>query len=105
MQVTTIRVAARTAAFIENEADRLLNEYTEVTGARVEGAIPVEDIARYHLCLPLGFADLHDVLALPKYAGGPDGLGAIFFEQNAILIDARLNPDVYPAQLGRYRFS
>jgi hypothetical protein len=36
---------------------------------------------------------------------GPDVLGAIFFEQSAILIDDRLNPEVYPEQLGRYRFS
>jgi hypothetical protein len=38
---------------------------------------------------------LYDVLDLPKYAGGPDVLGAMFFEQSAILIDERLNPEVY----------
>jgi hypothetical protein len=71
----------------------------------VECAIPVEDIARYHLCLQVEFADLHDVLGLPRYGGGPDILGAIFFEQSAILIDDRLNSQAHPEQLGRYRFS
>jgi hypothetical protein len=105
MQVGPIKVPVRNKEFIEREADRLLAEYVQETGSRVEGAIPVEDIARYHLCLQLGFADLHDFLGLAKYAGGPDILGAVFFEQSAILIDDRLNPEVHPEQLGRYRFS
>lgn len=105
MQVETIKVQVRSRDFLEREAERLLMEYFEETGARIEGPVPVEEIARYHLCLKLEFADLHDVLDIPKYAGGPDILGAMFFEQGAILIDERLNPEVYPSQLGRYRFS
>jgi hypothetical protein len=105
MQAATLRVSVRNKAFIEREAERLLKEYVKETGARVEGAIPVEDIARYYLCLQLEFADLHNVLGLPRYGGGPDILGAMFFEQSAIVIDDRLNPEVYPEQLGRYRFS
>jgi hypothetical protein len=105
MQVGTIKVPIRGKEFIEREAERLLDEYVEETGAAVDGPVPVEEIARYHLCLKLEFADLYDVLDLPKYAGGPDVLGAMFFEQNAILIDERLNPEIYPEQLGRYRFS
>jgi Zn-dependent peptidase ImmA (M78 family) len=105
MQIAAIRVPIRHKAFIEREAERLLEEYLAETGSRIEGAIPVEDIAQYHLCLRLGFADLHDVLDLPRDGGGPDILGALFFEQRAILINDRLNPEVYPEQLGRYRFS
>ena len=105
MQVGTIKVPIRGREFIEREAERLLVEYLDETGCRIDGPVPVEEIARYHLCLKLEFADLHDVLDLPKYAGGPDILGAMFFEQSAILIDERLNPEVYPERLGRYRFS
>lgn len=105
MQLETIKVPVRGRDFIEREAERLLAEYINETGARIDGPVPVEDIARYHLCLRLGFADLYDVLDLERYSGSPDILGAIFFEQAAILIDDRLNPDVFPNQLGRYRFS
>lgn len=105
MQVGTIKVPIRGRAFIESEAERLLDEYVNETSVKLDGPVPVEEIARYHLCLKLEFADLHDVLDLPKDAGGPDILGAMFFEQSAILIDERLNPEVHPAQLGRYRFS
>ncbi len=105
MQVGAIKVKIRGRDFIEREAERLLAEYVGETGAALDVPVPVEEIARYHLCLKLEFADLHDVLDLPKYAGGPDILGAMFFEQSAILIDDRLNPDVHPEQLGRYRFS
>jgi hypothetical protein len=105
MQVGIIKVPIRGREFIEREAERLLVEYLDETGCRIDGPVPVEEIARYYLCLKLEFADLHDVLDLPKYAGGPDILGAMFFEQSAILIDERLNPEVYPEQLGRYRFS
>jgi Zn-dependent peptidase ImmA (M78 family) len=106
MHAAPPRVPVRNKAFIEREADRLLEEYVAETGSEIEGtAIPVEEIARYHLCLQLGFADLHDVLDLPKYDGGPDILGAVFFEQSAILIDDCLNPEIHPEQLGRYHFS
>jgi len=70
MQIAAIRVPIRHKAFIEREAERLLEEYLAETGSRIEGAIPVEDIAQYHLCLRLGFADLHDVLDLPRDGGG-----------------------------------
>lgn len=105
MEVGTIKVAIRGKEYIEREAARLLAEYEGETGVRINGPVPVEEIALYHLCLKLEFADLHDVLELPKYAGGPDILGAMFFEQSAILIDERLNPEVHPEQLGRYRYS
>jgi hypothetical protein len=105
MQVAPIRVPVRNKIFIEREAQRLLDEYMADTGARIEGAIPVEEIARYHLCLQLEFADLHDLLDVPRSNGGPDILGAMFFEQCAVFIDDRLNPDAHPEQLGRFRFS
>jgi Zn-dependent peptidase ImmA (M78 family) len=105
MHVAPIQVPIRGKAFIEREADLLLKDYANEIGSKIEGAIPVEDIAQYHLCLRLEFADLYDVLDLPRYGGAPDILGAMFFEHSAILIDERLNPEVYPEQLGRYHFS
>ena len=63
MHVASIKVPIRGKTSIEREADLLLEEYRDETGSRIDGAIPVEEIARYHLCLRLEFADLHDVLA------------------------------------------
>lgn len=105
MQIGTIKVPIRGKDFIEREAERLLAEYTSETGVKIKGPVPIEDIARYYLCLQLGFADLYDVLDVEKRPGSPQILGAIFFEQSAILIDESLNPEVFPNQLGRYRFS
>jgi hypothetical protein len=73
IQVTPIRVPVRNKPFIERETHRLIEEYVADTGAQIQGpAIPVEEIARYHLCLKVGFGDLHDVLDIPKGSGGPD---------------------------------
>jgi Zn-dependent peptidase ImmA (M78 family) len=100
-----IRVAALSLEQLEDRAQSLLKEYAETADTPVTGAIPVEEIAMYHLALRLESADLHDTLRIPMRGDSPDILGAIFFDQNAILIDQSLDPETHPSQLGRYRFS
>jgi Zn-dependent peptidase ImmA (M78 family) len=100
-----LKVPTRRREELECEAERLLAEFEETIGSNIEPAIPVEDIARYHLCLRLELADMHGVLDVPMMGDSPDILGALFLEHSAILIDSSLDPDANPAQLGRYRFS
>jgi IrrE N-terminal-like domain len=74
-------------------------------GGPVPVAVPVDEIAMYHLALRLECADLHATLNVPRRHGSPDVLEAIFFDQNTILIDESLDPEAHPLQLGRYRYS
>ena len=90
---------------IEREAELLLAQYAETIGGRVELPIPVDEITKNHLALDLGFADLHDVLGVPRNRNTPDILGAIWVDKEAILIDEMLDPNDYPSMSGRYRFS
>ena len=90
---------------IEREADLLLAEYEETTGEPVKLPIPVAEIATHHLALQLGFADLHETLGIPMLREGPDVLGAIFIEEETILIDQSLNSKRNPLMQARYSFS
>jgi Zn-dependent peptidase ImmA (M78 family) len=90
---------------IEKEAELLLAEYAETSGAELKLPVPVDEITTYHLALRLGFADLHEALRIPMLRDQPDILGAIWFETEAILIDHSLDPKKKPSMLGRYRFS
>jgi hypothetical protein len=90
---------------IEKDAELLLAEYTETTGAPIKLPVPVEDITTYHLALRLGFANLHETLRIPMLRDQPDILGAIWVDTEAILIDRSLDPKSNPAMTGRYRFS
>lgn len=91
---------------LEDRAAALLAAYEETSGEPIEGpVIPVDDIVMYQLSLRLDFADLHDVLRVPKQGKSPDILAAIFFDEDAILIDHSLHPERHPSQRGRYRFS
>jgi Zn-dependent peptidase ImmA (M78 family) len=100
-----LKVPKRTPEEIEQDAEMLLADYAETVGSAVEAAVPVEDIARYHLALHVEFADMHETLGVPLRGSAPDILGAIFLEKRAILIDCSLDPESNPSQLGRYRFS
>ena len=104
-RTSVVKVPTRSLEAIEREAERLLAEYEETISSKVTPAVPVDEIAVHHLALKLEFADLHDVLKVPRYGTGVDVLGAMFFEHSAILIDNSLNPEADPAKLGRYRFS
>jgi hypothetical protein len=90
---------------IENEAELLLAEYAETIGAAIKLPVPVDEITTYHLALRLGFADLHETLRIPRLRDQPDILGAIWVDEEAILIDQSLDPKKNPAMTGRYRFS
>ena len=90
---------------IEKEAELLLAEYAETTGAPFKLPVPVEEITTYHLALRLGFGDLHETLGIPMLRDQPDVLGAIWVDMEAILIDLSLDPKSNPAMTGRYRFS
>ena len=90
---------------IEKEAELLLAEYTETSGAPIKLPIPLDEITIYHLALRLGFADLHRVLRIPKLRDQPDILGAIWVDTETVLIDHSLDPKKHPSMTGRYRFS
>lgn len=90
---------------IEKEAELLLAEYTETTGAPIKLPVPINEITFYHLALRLDFADLHATLRIPMLSDQPDILGAIWVDAEAILIDRSLDPKSNPAMAGRYRFS
>jgi Zn-dependent peptidase ImmA (M78 family) len=90
---------------IEKEAELLLAEYVETTGAPFKLPVPVEEITTYHLALRLGFANLHETLRIPMLRDQPDILGAIWFDTEVVLIDRSLDPERNPSMAGRYRFS
>lgn len=90
---------------IEKDAELLLEEHTETTGAPIKLPVPVEEITTYHLALRLGFANLHETLRIPMLRDQPDILGAIWVDTEAVLIDRSLDPKHNPSMAGRYRFS
>ena len=90
---------------IEKEAELLLAEYVETTGAPIKLPVPINEITAYHLALRLDFADLHETLGIPMLRDQPDVLGAIWVDTETILIDRSLDPKKNLAMGGRYRFS
>jgi Zn-dependent peptidase ImmA (M78 family) len=101
----TINIRYLSEDEIEKEAELLLAEYTETSGAPIRFPVPVEEITTYHLALRLGFADLHETLRIPMLRDQPDILGAIWVDTETILIDRSLDPKQNPSMAGRYRFS
>ena len=101
----TINVRYLSENEIEKEAELLLAEYTETSGAPIKFPVPVDEITTYHLALRLGFADLHETLGIPMLRDEPDILGAIWVDIETILIDRSLDPKQNPSMAGRYRFS
>lgn len=84
---------------IEAEAVLLLEEYAQARTWQVAAPIPVEDIIELHLQLAFGIEDLQSLLKVP------DVLGAIWFKEEEIRVDVRLDPTTNPQLLGRYRFT
>jgi hypothetical protein len=101
----TIKVRYLSEDEIEKEAELLLAEYVETTGAPIKFPVPVDEITTYHLALRLGFADLHETLRIPMLRDQPDILGAIWVDMETVLIDGSLDPKRNPSMAGRYRFS
>jgi hypothetical protein len=100
----TIQVRYLSEEEIERDSVMLLAEYKETAGMPVKLPIPVADITTYHLALQLGFADLHKTLGIPMLRDQPDILGAIWVDEEIILIDRSLDPKDNPSMQGRYRF-
>ena len=101
----TIKVRYLSEDEIEEDAELLLAEYEETAGTPIKLPVPVADITTYHLALQLGFADLHQTLGIPMLRDQPDILGAIWVDNETVLIDRSLDPEENPSMLGRYRFS
>ena len=84
---------------IERDADALVAEYAHRRGTPITGPVPVEDILELHLGLTFAIEDLTALF-------GTDGvLGAIWFNEQLVRIDTRLDPSENPSRLGRYRFT
>jgi len=84
---------------IERAADGLLADYGEAFTQITEPPVPVEEILECHLDLSLGFEDLEQRL------GEPSVLGATWIDEKEVLVDASLDPTIYPIREGRYRFT
>lgn len=83
---------------IEREADLLLAEWAD-KGNEIAAPIPLDELVEIHLKLPFEIEDLR------ARFGGHDVLGAIWFNEGTIRIDASLDPSKYPHLRGRYNFT
>ncbi|MBI3462191.1 MAG: ImmA/IrrE family metallo-endopeptidase [Planctomycetes bacterium] len=83
----------------EDEAALLLAEFGAKHGQVTAPPVPVDEIVELYLGLRLGFHDLRQLF------GVDDVHGALWVNDRRVGIDQRLDPDVNPAMLGRYRFT
>mgnify|MGYP006274198189 FL=1 len=83
---------------IEREAKLLLDEWAE-KGHEITAPIPLDELVEIHLQLPFEIVDLRSQF------GGHDVMGAIWFNDGTIRIDASLDPHEYPHLRGRYNFT
>ena len=90
---------------IEQDAAALLAEYARARGVVIVPPIPIEDILEKHLKLGIEFDDTHSLFGIPRSGKDPDILGAMFFNEERIVIDESLDPEEHPAMEGRYRFT
>jgi Zn-dependent peptidase ImmA (M78 family) len=92
---------------IERDAEALLADYEWARGVRIAPPVPIEDIIEKHLKISVEFDELHEVLGVPRSGGETDSdiLGAMFFDERRIVIDACLDPEENPWMEGRYRFT
>ncbi len=90
---------------IELDAAALLAEYARARSVVIVPPIPIEDILEKHLKLRIEFDDTHSLFGIPRSGTNPDILGAMFFNEQRIVIDESLDPEEYPAIEGRYRFT
>jgi Zn-dependent peptidase ImmA (M78 family) len=102
-----LKVAYMSDEAIEKDAQALLADYARERGTPIEAPIPIDDIIEKHLKIGIEFDDTHRLFGVPRSGIGfdPDILGAIFFDQNRIVIDESLDPDANPAKEGRYRYT
>jgi Zn-dependent peptidase ImmA (M78 family) len=90
---------------IEQDAAALLAEFARARGVVIVPPIPIEDILEKHLKLGIEFDDTHNLFGIPRSGTDPDILGAMFFNEERIVIDESLDPEEHPAMEGRYRFT
>lgn len=94
-----MKVPYLTRERIEDAADKLLSAYGRRFGWLGEPPVPVEEIVECHLDLDFGFENF---AAAPESVGT---LGAMWVAESRIRVDESLDPTVYPAKEGRYRFT
>lgn len=92
---------------IERDAEILLAEYERARDAKIQRAVPIEDIAERYLKLGIEFDDMHVRLGVPRPDPGSAAniLGAIYFDDQRVVIDESLDPEGNPNMEGRYRFT
>jgi len=90
---------------IERHAAALLAEFARSRGIIIAPPVPIEDIIEKHLKLRIEFDDTHNLFGIPRSGTDPDILGAMFFDEERIVIDESLDPEERPAMEGRYRFT
>jgi len=83
---------------IEEHAQLLLDEWGAVHG-EITLPIPLDDLVELHLGLT------YEVEDLCGRFGSADVLGAIWFNENIIRVDASLDPSKHPQMLGRFNFT
>jgi len=84
---------------IEAEAALLLAEFGQTHGEVSVPPIPVDDIVELHLGLTF---ELKDMRQLFSFA---DIHGALWMNEKLVGVDQSLDPKVFPAKLGRFRFT
>jgi hypothetical protein len=92
---------------IERDTEALLAQYELSRNIEIRPPVPIEDVVEKFLKLHLEFDDLPRRLGVPRVLAGkePDICGAIWLEDGEIVIDESLDPEVWPAMEGRYRFT
>jgi len=101
----TKKVPYLTPEAIEQDAAELLDEYARARGVVIVPPIPIEDILEKHLKLGIDFDDTHSLFGIARSGAEPDILGAMFFNEERIVIDESLDPEEHPTMEGRYRFT
>jgi len=84
---------------IEAKAVLVLAEYGEQHGEVAAPPIPIDDIIELHLGL---IFELKDMRRLFSFA---DVHGALWMNERLVGVDKSLDPKLFPAKLGRFRFT
>jgi len=83
----------------EDEAALLLAEYGNKHGIVTAPPVPVDEIVELYLSLCLEFKDMELLF------GVADVHGALWVNERRVGIDQQLDPEKFPAMLGRYHFT
>lgn len=94
-----MKVPFLTPQSIERSALSLIAAYENSFGKIASPPIPVEEIIECHLQLDFYIDDLKSSF------GSDDVLGATWIAERKVRVDESLDPTVYPAKEGRYRFT